>query len=205
MWNNPNIGLPLPIPPRPLPEEFPVDRGSYASDESPPSFENNTVQRLLAESAAEELTRQLADPVRASKIDFTELVSIGVASLSGMAAELGIILRLQIRGERIQAVADGEKVRRAVNALMIHLLTVSQSEGWMTIGLEDQLRNGRRGCRLLLVVEKVPWKTNPEYESELETHTELALCRKILEKQGGSLAVAFQDEKKLAYEVWLPG
>jgi light-regulated signal transduction histidine kinase (bacteriophytochrome) len=44
----------------------------------------------------------------------------------------------------------------------------------------------------------------PEFEEELTAQTELSLCRKIVEKHGGNLAVQFQDDNKLTYFVWLP-
>lgn len=181
--------------------------GSFETENGVPAEkEENPLQRLLMESSADELTLRLQEPFRPSKTNLVEMVSRGVAVLSTMAAELGVVLRVQIRGERISSMVDEEKMRRAVNALAIHLLTVSQSEGWVTIGLEEKPLNGRRGFSLRLTAGSVvlPGKTDPEFEAELNTQPELSLCRKIVEKHGGSLAVKWQDDNKLSYSVWIP-
>jgi light-regulated signal transduction histidine kinase (bacteriophytochrome) len=205
MWDNLNIPLPVPGRFRSSPEGYPLTYG-YEKEGTPPPKKENTLQRLLTESAAEELARQLENPFHPIKTDLAEILSSSAALLSTMAAELGVILRIQIRAERVQASADEEKIRRVINALIIHLLTVSQSEGRVTVGMDDQSVNGRRGCLLQLNAGSVvlPWKTNPEYEEELNSQAELSLCRKIVEKQGGNLAVSFQENNALVYSIWLP-
>jgi hypothetical protein len=180
--------------------------GFESSNGIAPTKEANSLQRLLAESAAEELTRQLNETFHPAKIDPVAMISRGVIAVSTMAAELGVVLRVKIRADQASASADEEKLRRVVNALVIHLLSVSQSAGWVTIGVDEQTTGGRRGCLILLTAANVvlPWKSNQEYEEELQTQAELSLCRKIMEKQGGSLEVRFQDDNKLAYSIWLP-
>ncbi len=171
-----------------------------------PPIDENPLQRLLAESSAEELAGQLKESLRPDKSNPMDLISRSMVVLSTMAAELGVILRVQVRTEKISAYVDEEKVRRVLNALVIHLLSVSQSAGWVTIGLDEQNLNGRRGYSLRLAADNVilPWKTNPEYEEELNTQAELSLCRKIIEKHGGNFSVRFQDDNKLVYSIWLP-
>jgi light-regulated signal transduction histidine kinase (bacteriophytochrome) len=206
MWDNPVGLLPVPDQADTSPEGNAllksVDPEKGVSQEKA----DNPLQRLMLESSAEELGLRLKEPFRPAKTDLVKLVSQGVAVLSTMAAELGVVLRVQVRGQRISSAVDEEKIRRVVNALAIHLLTVSQSDGWMTIGLEDKPLEGRRGFSIRLTAGSVilPWKTNPEFEEELNTQPELSLSRKIIEKHGGKLAVKWQDDNKLTYSVWLP-
>jgi signal transduction histidine kinase len=206
MWDNPVGLLPVPDQTDTSPEGnallTSVDPEKGLSQEKA----DNPLQRLMLESSAEELGLRLKEPFRPAKTDLVKLVSQGVAVLSTMAAELGVVLRVQVRGQRISSAVDEEKIRRVVNALAIHLLTVSQSDGWMTIGLEDKPLEGRRGFTIRLTAGSVilPWKTNPEFEEELNTQPELSLSRKIIEKHGGKLAVKWQDDNKLTYSVWLP-
>jgi hypothetical protein len=180
--------------------------GFESSNNILPKTEASSLQRLLAESAAEELTRQLNEPFHPAKTDLVAMISRGVTVVSTMAAELGVVLRVKIRTDRTSANVDEEKTRRVVNALVIHLLSVSQSAGWVTIGVEEQMAGGRQGCCLKVTANNVvlPRKTLPEYEEELLTQAELSLCRKIVEKQGGTLEVRFQDDNKLVYSIWLP-
>ncbi|MGB7539561.1 MAG: hypothetical protein WBM17_13560 [Anaerolineales bacterium] len=167
--------------------------------------EENFLQRLLTESSSDELVRQLSETLRPVKSDLVEMVAQSVTVLSTMAAELGVILRVKVRAEKVGANVDEEKVRRVLNALVIHLLSVSQSAGWVTIGLDEQAVNGRRGYSLQCMADSVilPRKTTLEYEEELKTHTELSICRKIIEKHGGMFTVRFQDDNKLTYSIWL--
>jgi signal transduction histidine kinase len=206
MWDNPEVFLPNPIPSHWNAEVASLVIRYDPSEQNTPEKGGNALKRILAESAADELTRQLADPFQSEPTDLVEIVSRSVTVLSTMAAELGVILRLQIRTQRVSAGVDEEKIRRAINALVVHLLTVSQMEGWVTISLEDLALDGRRGFSLLLTAEKVilPFKTNPEYEEELTTQADLSVCRKIIEKHGGVLTVRVQDGSKLTYSVWLP-
>ena len=180
--------------------------GFESSNNIPPTKEANSLQRLLAESAAEELTRQLNETFHPAKTDLVAMISRGVLVVSTMAAELGVVLRVKIRAGQASASVDEEKLRRVVNALVIHLLSVSQSAGWVTIGVEEQTAAGRRGCLLKFTAANVvlPWKSDQEFKEELQTQAELSLCREIMEKQGGSLEVRFQDDNQLAYSIWLP-
>jgi light-regulated signal transduction histidine kinase (bacteriophytochrome) len=206
MWDNPIRFLLVTNPSDRSPEAYSLVSNYEQQESNSLDREESSLQRLLSESAADELAKRLKEPFRLSKTDLVEMVSRGVAILSTMAAELGVILRVQIRGEQINAMVDGEKIRRVFGALIIHLLTVSQSEGWVTIGLSNNPSNGRRGSSLRLTADSVmlPLKTNPEYEEELNTQAELSLCRKIIEKHGGNLAVTWHDDNKLTYLVWLP-
>ena len=206
MWDNPIGLLKGANPSNRSAEVFSLVRAYESQDGNSLPKEGSPLQRLLTESAADELTKRLNEPFRPSKTDLVEIVSRGVAVLSTMAAELGIILRIQIRDEKINSMVDEEKIRRVLSALIIHLLTVSKSDGWVTIGLENDLLDGHRGFALRLTADSVvlPWKTTPEYEEQLNTVAELSLCRKIVEKHGGNLAVKLHEEKKLTYVVWLP-
>jgi len=206
MWDNPIdyfiVSDPTDLPPEGNPLLRSVDPQKRIPEEAP----NSPLQRLLLESGAEELGKQLSEPFRLSKADLVDLVSRGVTVLSTMAAELGVVLRVQIRGQRILPSVDGEKVRRVVNALVVHLLTVSQAEGWVKIGLEDQSHGNRRGFVIRLTAGSVilPWKTGAEFEEELNTQPELSICRQIVEKLGGALAVQWEDNHQLIYSIWLP-
>jgi hypothetical protein len=206
MWDNPIAPLPLPVPNPPAWEDYPLVSGAEPSDHESALNTRNPLQRLLAESSADELTRQSMETLRTENSDLAEMVSRSMAVLSTMAAELGIILRLQVRAKEISANVDEEKIRRVLNALVIHLLSVSQSAGWVTIALDENNINGRRGCSLRITADNVilPGKTSLEYEEELKTQAELSLCRKIVEKLGGKVKVHFQDDSKLAYLVWFP-
>jgi signal transduction histidine kinase len=206
MWDNPIEVLPVPGRTVSFPERIALLKNVEPQKDVPRQSSDNPLQRLLAESSAEELNRRLVEPFRPSKTDLVKLVSQNATVLSTMAAELGIVFRVQIRGQKLSADVDEEKFRRVINALAIHLLTVSRSEGSVTIGLEDQSLNGRRGSSLRFTAGGVvlSLKTNPEFEEELKTQAELSLCRKIIEKHGGTLAVVLQDDNKLTYRVWLP-
>jgi light-regulated signal transduction histidine kinase (bacteriophytochrome) len=204
MWDNPNAALPLPIPHPRVWEDYPLARGSEPSEGISLPKEENFLQRLLTESSSDELACQLAETFRPVKSDLVEMVSRSVTVLSTMAAELGVVLRVQVRAEKISADVDEEKLRRVLNALAIHLLSVSQPDGWVTIGLDELAMDGRRGFSLRLTADNVilPMKTSLEYEEELNTQAELSLCRKIVEKHGGGFSVHFQDENKLTYAIW---
>ncbi len=206
MWDNPNIVLPSPASTPRSREGNPLASGSEPPQTANPPLAENPLQRLLAESSAEELARQLTESPRPSESNPMDLVSRSMMVLSTMAAELGVILRVQVRSEKVRAWLDEEKIRRVLNALVIHLLSVSQSAGWVTIGLDEQSLNGRGGFSLRLEAGGVilPWKTDPEYEEELNTQAELSLCRKIVEQHGGKIAVHFQHDNKLVYTIWLP-
>ncbi|MBN1438403.1 MAG: hypothetical protein JW929_03250 [Anaerolineales bacterium] len=183
-----------------------MGKGFEAVENRPPARGENPLQILISESAADELTRRLCEPVRPSNADLVGMLFRGAAVLSTMAAELGVILRIQIRAAGVSLTVDEEILRRAVNALVIHLLTVSQQGGWVTIGLEETAVDGRRGFTLRLTADSIilPWKNNAEFEEEFVTQPELMLCRKIAEKLGGSLAVRFREDNKLSYALWLP-
>jgi light-regulated signal transduction histidine kinase (bacteriophytochrome) len=206
MWDNPVVLLPVPDHTDSMPEGNALSRGIDPEKAASQETSSSPLQRLMVESSVEELRLQLKEPLRSVRTDPVDLVSQGVTVLSGMAAELGVVLRVQVRGRRLSAMMDEEKIRRVVNALTIHLLTVSQSDGWVTIGLDDGLSNGRRGLRVRFSAGNVilPLKTNPEYEEELDTQPELSLCRKIVEKQGGKLDVSVHEDSTLTYSVWLP-
>jgi light-regulated signal transduction histidine kinase (bacteriophytochrome) len=204
MWDNPNAALPVPIPKPRVWEDYPLVSGSKSPESISPPKEENFLQRLLIESSSDELARQLAETYRPVKTDLVAMVSRSATVLSTMAAELGVVLRVQVRAEKISANVDEEKLRRVLNALAIHLLSVSQSAGWVTIGLEEQAMDGRRGFSLRLTADNVilPLKTSLEYEEELNTQTELSLCRKIVEKHGGGFSVRFREDNKLTYAIW---
>jgi light-regulated signal transduction histidine kinase (bacteriophytochrome) len=206
MWHNPTKQYPVPLFTDGPPEENPLLQGIQPEKGLPQDKTDSPLQRLMLESGAEELDLRLKEPLRPGRTDLVGMVSKGVTVLSNMAAELGVVLRVKVRGQRISSAVDEEKIRRVINALTIHLLTVSQSDGWVTIGLEDGLRRGRRGFVIRLTAGRVvlPLKTTPEYEEELDSRTELSLCRQIVEKHGGELSVHIQDDNKLTYSVWLP-
>jgi signal transduction histidine kinase len=205
MWDNSVVILPIPDHADLSPEGNPLLKSVEPQRKTPEEKTDNALQRLLLESSAEELSKRLKEPFRLSKTDLVDMISHGVTALSTMAAELGVVLRIQVRGQRISSSVDEEKIRRVVNALAIHLLTVSQTDGRVTIGLEDRSINGRRGLVLRLTAGSVilPWKTSPEFEEEFETQPELSVCRKIVEKHGGKLEVKWQDDNKLTYSIWL--
>jgi light-regulated signal transduction histidine kinase (bacteriophytochrome) len=206
MWDNPIELLPVSGQADRSSEDYPLIRGYESEHVRPPPMESNPLQTLLTESAADELSLRLNEPLRTSKADLVDIIFRGATVLSTMAAELGVVLRIQIRSDVVSAAVDEEKLRRAVNALVVHLLAVSQSGGWITIGLNALPRDGRRGYALRLTADSVvlPWKSNSELEEELNAQSELSLCRKIVEKHGGNLTADWQEDNKLTYSMWLP-
>jgi light-regulated signal transduction histidine kinase (bacteriophytochrome) len=205
MWHNHPEGSTVEHHQRIL-EEFPLESGRSHETDPTPGREENPVQQLLSESTADALNQRLQEPLRLVKTDLADLLSRGANILVTMAAELGVILRLRIKGEKNTLAVDPDKIRRVGNALVIYLLSVSQAEGRVTVEVEDKPVNGKRGVTLRFTAGSVilPWKTNPEFETELNTQPELAACRKIVEKHKGTLSVEWNADNKLIYTVWLP-
>jgi light-regulated signal transduction histidine kinase (bacteriophytochrome) len=191
---------------RRIPEETSLASGQPSDPVPPPAKEDNPLQHLLSESTADALNLRLQEPLRLAKTDLADLVSQGVSALVTMAAELGVVLRIRMKGEKTTIAVDPDKIRRVSNALVIHLLSVSQSEGRVTVELEDKPVNGKRGVTLRFTAGNVvlPWKTNPEFEAEWNAQPELAACRKIVEKHKGTMRVEWSPGNKLICTVWLP-
>jgi hypothetical protein len=206
LWDNRTRSLPDFPPADRYPEVFPQVAQKRVEPDRPVAKEGSPLQRLLLESTADELALRLKEPLRPAKVNLVEIVARGMSVLSTMAAELGVVLRIQIRGEKIFSVVDEEKIQRVFNALAVHLLTMSQSEGWITIGLEARPWKGRRGVLLRLTAGRavLPWKTDDEFEADVNNQAELAVCRGIIERHGGNYTAQRQDENKIAYSVWLP-
>jgi hypothetical protein len=163
-------------------------------------------ERMLVESALDELELQIHKPLRLSTIEIRRIVTRSVMMLSAMSSELGVALRIRIRGQSLPVSADVENVRRSINALIIYLLTLSQSQGCVTVSVEDRIENGKRGMSIGLSANNVvvPWKPNPVAEDGFVEPQEISICRRLLEKNGGTLAVQSEEEQGLVMIVWIP-
>jgi hypothetical protein len=163
-------------------------------------------ERILAESTPDELELQIHKPLRLSDVNLREIVTRSVTVLSGMSSELGVALRIRIRGQSVPVSADVEDVRRSVNALILFLLTLSRSQSRVTVGMEDQIQNGKRGMSIQLSANNVvaPWKSNPDPEDRSVDPQEISTCRRLLEKNGGTLAVQSEEDNGLIVNVWVP-
>jgi len=164
------------------------------------------LQTLLTECALEALERQLKNPLRLDAVDLGGIVTRGVTMLSEMSAELGVVLRIRVRGENVPVQGDYEKIRRSINALIVYLLTLSQSQACVTVVVEDRMQNGKRGMSALLSSNNVvvPWKPELGMEDELANSQEVSTCRLLLEKNGGSLSVQLGEGGGPSFLVWLP-
>lgn len=163
-------------------------------------------ERMLVESALDELELQIHKPLRLSTIDIRGIVTRSVTMLSAMSSELGVALRIRIRGQSVPVSADVENVRRSINALIIYLLTLSRSQGCVTVSVEERIENGKRGMSIGLSANNVvvPWKPNPDAEDGFADPQEISICRRLLEKNGGTLAVHSEEEQGLVLIVWIP-
>jgi light-regulated signal transduction histidine kinase (bacteriophytochrome) len=164
------------------------------------------VQKLLTDSALEELELQLQKPLRLAAVDLGGIVTRGVTMLSAMSAELGVLLRIRIRGDSVPVQGDFEKIQRSINALIIHLLTISQSQACVTVIVESRMQNGKRGMSVRLSANHVvvPWKSDMGANDNFTNPGEVTACRLLLEKNGGSLSVQSEDDEGQAFLVWLP-
>jgi hypothetical protein len=162
-------------------------------------------RRILEESTPEELEYQIQQPLRLTLIDIHGIVTQSITVLSAMSSELGVALRMKIRGDSVPTLADLENIRRSINALMIYLLTLSQSQGCVTADVEESFRGGKRGTSVRLSANNVvvPWKPNLETEAGVPEPQEISACRRILERNGGNLSVQSEEEQGLAFIVWI--
>jgi hypothetical protein len=206
MLENKVTFLPISIPP-----ENPVILGRVVYDMETKQVttedkKEDPLQRLLMDSSGDELAMQLKKPLQPSSIYLDGIVNNSVMVLSAMSAELGVVFRIQIRGECIPVVADFENIRRSINALIIHLLTLSKSQGCVTVGAEAQSQNGKRGMSVYLSsnLVAIPWKPDWEGEDGFGNQQEVSLSRSLLERNGGSLSVQWREDETLSYSVWIP-
>jgi len=164
------------------------------------------VQKLLTASALEELELQLQKPLRLGAVDLGGIVTRGVTLLSAMSAELGVVLRIRIREDSVPVQGDFEKIQRSINALIIHLLSVSQSQACVTVIGENRMQNGKRGMSVRLSANHVvvPWKSELGEKNDFANPEEVTVCRLLLEKNGGSLSVQSEEDEGQAFLVWLP-
>jgi hypothetical protein len=164
------------------------------------------LQRLLTDSSGDELAMQLKKNLHLSSIYLDGIVNNSVMVLSIMSAELGLVLRIQIRGECVPVVADFENIRRSINALIVHLLTLSKPQGCVTVGAEAQSQNGKRGMSVWLSSNliAIPWKPDWEGEDGFGNPPEVSLSRSLLERNGGSLSVQWREDETLSYIIWIP-
>lgn len=163
-------------------------------------------QRLLSESALEALEMQLQKPLRLSAVDLCGIVTRGVAVLSIMSAELGVVLRIRIQDRCVPISADFENIRRTISALLIHLLTISKSQACVSVSVENQTENDKPGISLRLSVNNVavPWSPHLDAEDESDYPREISICRRLMEKNEGSLSVQAEENEALVFTIWLP-
>jgi hypothetical protein len=74
------------------------------------------------------------------------------------------------------------------------------------VSVEDRIENGKRGMSIGLSANNVvvPWKPNPVAEDGFVEPQEISICRRLLEKNGGTLAVQSEEEQGLVMIVWIP-
>jgi hypothetical protein len=197
--------------PMPAPGEIPAvfyapGRTASMPAADPREKKDDPSRLLLEESAVEALQQQIRKPLRLDTVDLRKIVTRSVTMLSLMSSELGVAFRLRIRGQNVTVTADMENVRRSINGLIVYLLTLSQSQGCITVGVEDRMENGKRGMSIDLTASDVtaPWKTDAESGAELGDPPEISTCRRLLERNGGSLTVQSEPEQGLALRVWIP-
>ncbi len=164
------------------------------------------LQRLLTDSGLEELELQLKKPIRLVVVDLAGIATRAVSMLSAMSSELGVILRLRIREEGVPILADSEILRRSIDALIIHLLTLSPPQACVTVIVESRAQNGKRGMAVRLYSDQVigSWKSNMGVEEEYINSQEVSASRRLLERIGGTLSVQSGAEEGLSFLVWLP-
>jgi len=184
------------------PNREPASLYSIAGEEK----KDGLVQKLLMDSALEELELQLKKPLRLAAVDLGGIVTRGVTMLSAMSTELGVLLRIRIRGDSVPVQGDFEKIQRSINALIIHLLTISQSQACVTVVVESRMQNGKRGMSVRLSANHVvvPWKSDLGANDDFTNPGEVTACRFLLEKNGGSLSVQSEEDEGQAFLVWLP-
>jgi hypothetical protein len=164
------------------------------------------LRQVLEESTLDALELQLHKPLHLSSIDLRGIVTQGVTTLSSMSAELGVVLRIRIRGESNPVTADTENIRRSIYALIIHLLTLSQPQGNVVVGVKSEMQNGKRGMSVQFSADKVvvPWGPGLEGEEGSGDPPEVLACRRLVEKNGGSLSVQSGEDEALDFIVWIP-
>ncbi len=161
---------------------------------------------LLEESAVEALELQIRKPLRLDTVDLRKIATRSITMLSMMSSELGVAFRLRIRGQNAIVTADMENVRRSINALIVYLLTLSQSQGCVTVGVEDRMEDGKRGMSIDLTASNVavPWKPETGPGEVFGDPPEITTCRRLLERNGGSLTIQSEPEQGLGLRVWIP-
>ncbi len=166
----------------------------------------SSLQTLMTESALDELELQRRRPLQLVAVNLGGIVTRGVTTLSEMSAELGVVLRIRVRGGNIPVRGDFEKIRRSINALLIHLLTLSQSQACVTVIEEVRMQNGRQGVEIQLSVNHVavPWNGELDAEEVFAHSQEVTACRYLLEMNGGSLLVQTGDDGGPSFLIWLP-
>jgi hypothetical protein len=166
----------------------------------------NPLQQLIMEASGESLSKSLLEPLRLSPVDLRDILSRNVMILSAMAAELGIILRIRMSKGEYCIVADPDKVKRLIVALIVHVLAISKTDSRTFISLNDVSRNGDPGVSLELSSTDVilPETADPDTRDALNSGEEMAACVQIVESHRGSFYVLSPEEGKIMYSVWFP-
>jgi hypothetical protein len=164
------------------------------------------VQTILAESALDAISEFSAQPSNPSETDLLPLVSQTVAVLSSMAMELGVIFRVRIRIDHPQLCLDAEKIRRSLNVLLVHLLTVSNPQAFVTIQLEPRTLDNLPGFAISLSSNQtvVTKEFGPDSAGFWDARPELSISRRMIEQQRGRLFTERTEDGKLTYHLWLP-
>lgn len=178
------------------------DMGGMERQEVKPS----RVQTILAESTFDAISAFAAQPSHPSKIDLLPILSQTVAVLSSMAMELGIIFRVRIRTENALIFLDAVKLRRSINVLLVHLLTISSPQAFVTIQLESRMMDGRPGYSILLTSNQTVLTEDSGLDSNalLNMRPEISICRQITQQQGGRLSAERNEIEALTFHLWLP-
>jgi hypothetical protein len=177
-----------------------------SQDEDSGEAKPSPVQTILAESTFDAVSALSVLSSNPFATDLAPLVSQTVAVLSYMAMELGVIFRVRIRIDRARLTLDAEKFRRALNALLVHLLSVSNPQAFMTIQLESQTLDDRPGYAVSLSSNHsvIGQDVGPESEEFWIGRPEISVCRRIIEEQRGRLTAERTGDGTLTYTLWLP-
>lgn len=162
------------------------------------------LRRVLEESSYDALSAAAAQPLNLGPLDPVPLVAQAALILSAMAMELGVILRIHMRTPERMLQLDAERLRRAVNALLIHLLSISSPGSTVTVNIKN-MENGTRAENIMQFLSSgtiVTEECELESEAYWDTRLELSVARRMISQQGGRLHAERREDGRFMYEVW---
>jgi signal transduction histidine kinase len=167
---------------------------------------DGSLHKLLTDSALDALELHLQKPLQLGPVDLVGIITQEGTVLSAMSSELGVSLHFRIREDCVPILADFEKIRRSIAALIIHLLTFAQSQAYVTVVVESCEQKNKLGMSIRLSIDHlaVSWKPELTMEDGYSDPSEVTVCRRLVEMNGGSLAVQSKGESGISYSLWLP-